>query len=157
MNYWQEECCPEIAKLKNKLCQNQNVFFVYSTDYPRVKLLSMLTKNKSLNLLELEAYAYKNQRWDKLRTSQKIENLLSNQVRKINRSEFFSSISGDTVNLLNSRNQAIIWYDAYLTSRAFLDYGKFLLSKIEIHISHDFQLHGVKTANSINPIDIEKQ
>ena len=74
--------------LMNKLSKNQHVFFVSSIAYPRMKSLAILKKNKNLELFELESYAYMNQRWDRFKTSQKMENALSRQVKKINRSEY---------------------------------------------------------------------
>ena len=133
-NYWQEECYQEATILMNKLSKNQNVFFVSSSAYPRMKSLAILKKNKNLELFELESYAYMNQRWDRFKTSQKMENALSRQVKKINRSEFFSGTSGDTVNLFNSMDEALIWDNAHLTSRAYFDYGKYLFTKIEVGI-----------------------
>lgn len=134
-NYWEEACYQEASMLMNKLSKNQHVFFVSSSAYPRMKSLSILKKKKNLNLSELETYAYKNQRWDRLKTSQKMENSLSYQVKKISRSEFFSGINGDTVNLFNSKGEALIWDNAHLTSRAYFEFGKYLLMKIEVAIS----------------------
>jgi len=130
-NYWQEDCYKGAIDLINELSKTQQVFFVTSSAYPRMKSLSILKDNKSLDFAELESYAYQNQRWDRLKTSEKIENNLEPTVYKINRSEFFSGLDGDTVNIFNYRDEALIWDNAHLTSRAYFDYGKFLFSKIE--------------------------
>ena len=133
-NYWQEDCYKGAINLINELSKTQQVFFVTSSAYPRMKSLSILKSKKRLDFTELESYAYQNQRWDRLKTSEKIENNLEPTVHIINRSEFFSGLDGDTVNIFNYRYEPLIWDNAHLTSRAYSDYGKFLFSKIESHI-----------------------
>jgi len=134
-NYWQEECYQEAAVLLNKLSESTRVVFVSSSAYPRMKSLSILKSEQNLDFADLESYAYRNQRWDRLKTSQKIENALSEDVETINRSEFFSGIRGDTVNLFDENKHPLIWDNAHLTLRAYDDYGTFLLGKIDPEMS----------------------
>ncbi len=139
-NYWQEQCYQEAVSLMNNLNDNRRVFFVTSSAYPRMKSLSIMNKHKDFTLSDLESFAFRNQRWDRLRTSQDMEKMLLNEVGRINRSEFFSGGAGDTVNLFDSQGRPLIWDNAHLTLRAYSNYGKFLFEKIEaVHKLHSLK------------------
>ena len=81
---------------------------------------------------QLDHAFYQYQRWDRLRTSEKLKALVEADpgLIWIDRHGFFCDDAAETCQLLDPSGQPMIWDNAYLTTRAFAPYADFVTSHL---------------------------
>jgi peptidoglycan/LPS O-acetylase OafA/YrhL len=136
---WQESTYKEGFRLAELIAEKSSakVALVGSVMFEDLSSFSFKTVGLNENYDSIATLAYRNQRFDRLRISDKLRNMVlkRSDIKWIEKSDFFCISSKNQCNLFVD-GSPLIWDNAHLTVRAYDSYGKFLLKNIDKYIKY---------------------
>lgn len=129
---WQEQTYASMLNLSNYI-QNKSdakLYAVGSILFMNIQTLHKRNKNSLSDAKDINFYEYV--RWDRVKTSNKLMNLIMNEkkVNWIDKSDFFCDLNEKSCTLFNQDNEPLIWDNAHITARAYEPFSKFILDRL---------------------------
>jgi peptidoglycan/LPS O-acetylase OafA/YrhL len=127
----------EFANILSSIAKKP-VYVIGSVMFEDMSSFVYKTKGTNGDLSKISKLAYSNQRFDRLRISNKLRALVlgEEKLRWIEKHDFFCSHSDQTCNLID-QNGPVIWDMAHLTTRSYVSYGRFLMNQIKFEFKNE--------------------
>lgn len=116
-----------------------DVFVVGTALFEDLSSFAFRLQTSDIDAVHIAKLAYENQRFDRLRISDKLKMLVSesSSIHWIEKNAYFCKQVNQTCILYDEEFNPLIWDNAHLTTRAYMSFGKFLLSNINSKLSQE--------------------